>query len=61
MCPAGVNRSSIQPFGFNVSSTVSFWIKVLISIVAVEVLGGMGAAVTSSQIPEWYAGLNKPV
>jgi benzodiazapine receptor len=37
-----------------------FWIKLLVSIVAIEVLGGLGAAVTSSQIPEWYAGLNKP-
>jgi tryptophan-rich sensory protein len=37
-----------------------FWTKLLVSIVAIEVLGGLGAAVTSSQIPEWYAGLNKP-
>ncbi len=37
-----------------------FWIKLLLSIVAIQALGGLGAAVTSSQIPEWYAGLNKP-
>ena len=28
---------------------------------AVVGLGGLGAFVTSSQIPDWYAGLNKPV
>ena len=37
-----------------------FWIKAVISVVAIEVLGGVRAAVTSSQIPEWYAGLSKP-
>ena len=37
------------------------WIKLFISIVAVELLGGLGGWITSSQIPDWYAGLNKPV
>ena len=37
-----------------------FWCKLLLSIIAIEILGGLGAAVTSSQIAEWYAGLSKP-
>lgn len=37
-----------------------FWIKVLISVVVVEALGGIGAAVTSGQIADWYAGLRRP-
>ena len=37
-----------------------FWIKILVSIIAIEVLGGLGAAITSSQITEWYVVLQKP-
>lgn len=36
------------------------WIKILLSVVAVEALGGLGAAITSDQISGWYASLNKP-
>ena len=38
-----------------------FWAKLLVSIFVVESLGGLGAGVTSSQIPNWYATLNKPL
>jgi benzodiazapine receptor len=37
-----------------------FWIKIVLSIVAVEVLGGLGAAITSDQIPGWYENLQRP-
>ena len=36
------------------------WAKILLSILVVEALGGLGAGVTSSQIPNWYALLNQP-
>lgn len=36
------------------------WLKIVISIIAMEVLGGLGAFVTTSQIPTWYATLEKP-
>lgn len=36
------------------------FLKILVSIIVVEVLGGLGAAITSDQIPGWYAGLAKP-
>ena len=36
------------------------WAKLLLSIFAAEILGGLGAGVTSNQIPTWYATLNKP-
>ena len=39
---------------------MAFWCKVVLSIIAVEVLGGLGAAITSDQIPGWYASLNAP-
>ena len=37
-----------------------FWVKVLLSIVVMQVLGGLGAAVTSGQITDWYANLRRP-
>lgn len=37
-----------------------FWTKIILSIVIVEALGGLGAAITSDQIPGWYASLQKP-
>lgn len=40
---------------------LTFWAKLLVSIFVVESLGGLGAGVTSSQIPNWYATLNKPL
>jgi len=36
------------------------WAKLLLAIFAAEFLGSLGAGVTSSQIPSWYATLNKP-
>jgi len=41
-------------------ATMPFWIKMLIAVAAVEVLGGLGAWITRSQIPGWYAGLQRP-
>ena len=41
-------------------TNIPFWLKLLASVLIVEFLGGLGAAVTSSQIPDWYAGLQKP-
>ncbi|MGI9241216.1 MAG: TspO/MBR family protein [Verrucomicrobiales bacterium] len=37
-----------------------FWSKLILSVITIEILGGLGAAVTASQITEWYAGLTKP-
>lgn len=37
-----------------------FWLKVVLCIVGMELLGGLGAFVTTSQIPGWYAGLVSP-
>lgn len=38
----------------------SIWAKVILAIVCMEILGGLGAAVTREQIMTWYAALNKP-
>ncbi|MEM0969733.1 MAG: TspO/MBR family protein, partial [Verrucomicrobiota bacterium] len=37
-----------------------FWLKILVSVIAVEILGGLGAVFTTSSIETWYAELTKP-
>ena len=37
-----------------------FWIKIVISVVAIEALGGLGAAITSDHIGGWFTTLNRP-
>ncbi len=36
------------------------WLKILLSVLLVEALGGLGAIVTVGQIPGWYSGLERP-
>jgi benzodiazapine receptor len=36
------------------------WAKLLVSVVACQLAGALGAIFTSSAIPSWYAGLRKP-
>ncbi len=41
-------------------SRLPLWLKAVLAIILIEILGGLGAAITSSQIPDWYATLTKP-
>ena len=36
------------------------WLKIILCIIVVEILGGLGAFVTAGSIDNWYADLNKP-
>lgn len=36
------------------------WLKILICIIAAEILGGLGGFLTASSIGTWYADLNRP-
>lgn len=36
------------------------WLKIILCILAAELLGGLGGFVTASSIGDWYAGLVKP-
>ncbi|HEY1121522.1 MAG TPA: TspO/MBR family protein [Haloferula sp.] len=36
------------------------WLKILVSIVAAEILGGLGGFLTASSIGSWYAALERP-
>ncbi|BCX47564.1 TspO and MBR-like protein [Haloferula helveola] len=36
------------------------WLKILISVIVAEVLGGLGGIITASSIGDWYAALNRP-
>lgn len=39
---------------------MKLWLKILICVVVMNILGGAGAIVTSGSLKEWYAGLEKP-
>ena len=39
---------------------MKLWQKILLCIVAAELLGGLGGLLTSSSIKDWYATLTKP-
>lgn len=39
---------------------MKLWLKILLAIVVVNLLGGVGALFTIEAIPEWYASLEKP-
>lgn len=39
---------------------MKLWLKILLCVLVVNVLGGLGAFVTSDEIGGWYAKLNKP-
>lgn len=41
-------------------SRIPFWIKVMASVLAIELLGGLGGLVTSQSISGWYTQLEKP-
>ncbi|MCW1922412.1 tryptophan-rich sensory protein [Luteolibacter arcticus] len=36
------------------------WVKIVLSIVVMEILGGVGGFVTASSIGSWYAALERP-
>lgn len=36
------------------------WLKIILSVIVVETLGGLGAIVTTGSIDNWYADLIKP-
>lgn len=39
---------------------MKLWVKVLVCVLLVNLIGGAGAIFTSSSIPTWYADLEKP-
>ena len=39
---------------------MKLWLKILVCVVVINVLGGAGAFVTMGEIKGWYAELNKP-
>lgn len=39
---------------------MKLWLKVLLCVFVVNLLGGLGAIITSGQIDSWYATLEKP-
>jgi tryptophan-rich sensory protein len=39
---------------------MKLWLKVLICVFVINLLGGLGAIVTTSSLQDWYAGLKKP-
>lgn len=39
---------------------MKLWVKILICVVLMNLIGGAGAYFTSSEIPGWYANLSKP-
>ncbi len=39
---------------------MKLWLKILICVVVMNLLGGAGAIVTSGSLKDWYAGLAKP-
>lgn len=36
------------------------WLKILLAVLLINLLGGIGAVFTVNAIPEWYARLNRP-
>ncbi len=36
------------------------WLKIVLSVLVMEILGGLGGFVTASSIGTWYAGLERP-
>jgi benzodiazapine receptor len=36
------------------------WVKIVLSVVVVEILGGLGGFITASSIGSWYAALERP-
>ena len=39
---------------------MKFWLKILLAIILMNLLGGLGAFFTMEAIPSWYADLKKP-
>lgn len=39
---------------------MALWIKIVLSVLGIQVLGGVSAMITADQIPGWYAGLQRP-
>lgn len=42
------------------SSTWPFWKKVIVCILAIEILGSVGGLITATSIGDWYAALKRP-
>jgi translocator protein len=39
---------------------MALWLKIILSIIAAEILGGLGGFITASSIGSWYAALERP-
>ncbi|MCB1225659.1 MAG: tryptophan-rich sensory protein [Verrucomicrobiales bacterium] len=40
--------------------TLRLWQKIVLCVILIEVLGSLGAVITTSQIPGWYVNLSRP-